>query len=115
MTPVIKGHIINSVTVIGNPTYKITRTRKHTPSPVSIAKKIAIYDYLIRFKRENDGLSPSIREIMDACDISSTSVVIYYLRDMQKAGQITMRGKRGIAIIGGVWMLKSEVPVLEPA
>lgn len=35
------------------------------------------------------GYSPSYREIMSTADISSVSVVAYYLRNLQRAGLLT--------------------------
>ena len=67
-----------------------------------------VYDYLIAFKIANQGNSPTIREIGDACGVSSTSVVRYYLDGLVKAGLIE-RNKKGhrnlcISIPGARWL-----------
>ncbi len=67
-----------------------------------------VYDYLIAFKAANQGNSPTIREIGDACKVSSTSVIRYYLDGLIKAGLIT-RDKKGhrnlfIKIPGARWL-----------
>ena len=68
-----------------------------------------IYDFIIDYKIANDGLSPSIREIATACNISSTSIVDYHIGKLVDAGKIEMRsgiGKkvRGIKVVGGLWI-----------
>ena len=65
-----------------------------------------LYRYICRYKRLHDGLSPTIREIGDACGISSTSVVNYNLQKLAKAGLIKRYGggkTRGIVVVGGEW------------
>jgi len=66
-----------------------------------------VYDYLIAFKTANEGNSPTIREIGDACGVSSTSAVRYYLDGLVEAGLIK-RNKKGhrnlcISIPGSRW------------
>jgi repressor LexA len=53
------------------------------PSP----KQQRIFDFIREFIDEHD-YPPSIREIQDACSISSTSVVDYNLRILEKKGYI---------------------------
>jgi len=50
-------------------------------------KQQRIFDYMRGFIDEHD-YPPSIRQIQEACDISSTSVVDYNLRILEKAGHI---------------------------
>lgn len=47
-----------------------------------------IFHYIARYTAER-GFSPSVREIVLACDISSTSVVTYHLRRLEAEGKIT--------------------------
>jgi repressor LexA len=51
------------------------------------AKQQRILEYIRGFIEEHD-YPPSIRQIQEACDISSTSVVDYNLRILEKQGQI---------------------------
>jgi repressor LexA len=51
------------------------------------AKQRRIVDYIEGFIDEHD-YPPSIRQIQEACDISSTSVVDYNLRILEKLGHI---------------------------
>ena len=65
-----------------------------------------ILQFIIGFKRANDGNSPTLREISGACDVASTSVVRYHLGKLQRRGLIQMpkHGQcRMISVIGGRW------------
>ena len=66
----------------------------------------AILDYLIAFKTEHDGVSPTRRQICDACNISSTGVVAHHLRQLERHGLIEMGDQytRGIGVTGGKWV-----------
>ncbi len=61
-----------------------------------------VYKYIIKYKRDNDGLSPSMREIM-AQGVSSTSVVAWHLAKLEDEGKISCNGVRGIKVTGGEW------------
>lgn len=64
-----------------------------------------VYRYIIDYKQAHDGLSPTVREIADACDISSTSVVNYNLDKLEAAGKIRRAyGLSGIQVAGGRWL-----------
>jgi repressor LexA len=52
------------------------------------------YQFIRGYLAEH-GYGPSTREIGDACGISSTSIVDYYLEDLERQGRITRT--RGIA------------------
>lgn len=60
-----------------------------------------IYEYIVDYIRDNK-MSPTLREIKQACDISSTSVVDYYLKKMERMG-LLKKGEnvsRGIVVAG---------------
>jgi repressor LexA len=59
-----------------------------------------ILEVLARFQKQN-GYPPSIREICDKADISSTSVVNYYLDQLEEMGYIERDGRvsRGIRLL----------------
>ena len=62
-----------------------------------------ILDYVQEYWVEH-GYSPAIREIGGACDISSTSVVVYHLNRLTLLGYLTRRPDyvaRGISLAGG--------------
>ena len=66
-----------------------------------------VFNFIVEFKKAHDGLSPTVREIGEACKISSTSVVAYYLKKLQDEGSIKLLGTktRGIMVKNGRWNL----------
>jgi len=63
-------------------------------------RQIKILEVLERFQLQN-GYPPSIREICDQANISSTSVVNYYLNQLEESGYIERDGRvsRGIRLV----------------
>ena len=59
-----------------------------------------ILDFLQEFYFEN-GIPPTVRDIQQACEISSTSVVDYNLRQLEEAGYLNRRKEvaRGIELL----------------
>ena len=62
-------------------------------------RHISVLEFLVKYQAEN-GRPPSIREIGDAAKISSTSVVNYYLEQLEKMGYIERDGRvsRGLRL-----------------
>lgn len=84
---------------------KLPRGRKDP----SLYKKL--YKFIIKYKTENDGLSPSLREMMKVTGIKTTSHMSYALRKLCDEGLIEMGGKglsRGIKVVGGCWLPPKE-------
>jgi repressor LexA len=75
-------------------------------------KQQSILDYIRDFIEEHD-YPPSIRQIQEACDISSTSVVDYNLRILEKQGQIRRDREvsRAIEVLHGGRRAARVVPV----
>ena len=70
-------------------------------------KENNVFGYIIQYKTDNDGLSPSYREICKELNIRSVSTVYYYIRKLEKQGKIAMGKKAsGIKVIGGRWILE---------
>jgi hypothetical protein len=72
-----------------------------------------IFRWIIEYKSQHDGNSPSLTEMMSACCISSRSVARYQLRRMQSAGLIRLAGSkqaRSICVVGGEWHM-SDNPI----
>ena len=65
------------------------------------AKRQRIIDFIHRFLRDS-GYPPTIRDIVSGCGISSTSVVDYHLKALEKAGYIRRHPEvsRGIELLG---------------
>jgi len=55
-------------------------------------RHVRVLEFLVKYQSEN-GRPPSIREIGDAAKISSTSVVNYYLEQLEKMGYIERDGR----------------------
>jgi SOS-response transcriptional repressor LexA len=72
------------------------------------AKRTRIFDFIVAYKQSHDGNSPVSRQIAEACNICSTSVVHYHLRELEKTGKIRIvRGSsRQILVRGGHWTYK---------
>ena len=75
-------------------------------------KRNRIMAFIVSFKERHDGLSPSMREIMDGCGMFSTSHVDYYLQQLEEMDLIKRSGRRGIQVIGGVWLKPEEPEVI---
>ena len=62
-------------------------------------RHVRVLEFLVKYQEEN-GRPPSIREIGDAAKISSTSVVNYYLEQLEKMGYIERDGRvsRGLRL-----------------
>lgn len=65
-----------------------------------------IFQWIVTYKTNHDGNSPSVVELMDGCAISSRSVALYQLRRLDKAGYVRLtkkRRSRSICVVGGQW------------
>jgi len=68
-----------------------------------IARK-KMMDYIIGYKEQNNGLSPTVREIGDACGMSSTSLVNHHLEELVRIGELKRIGSsRNLSVVGGRW------------
>lgn len=70
-----------------------------------------IYNF-IRAYWEEYNLSPSMREIMDGCGISSTSIVYHHILILRKEGIVDFRPKsnRTIVLVGATTNLPAPDP-----
>ncbi len=66
---------------------------------------LMVYEFILRFCEDNNGLPPSHSDIVDGLELSSTSVVNYHLRKLEEAGKIERLNyhSRNMRIIGGRW------------
>ncbi len=58
----------------------------------------AVFNYIVKYKLENNDRSPSVREIMRGCDFRSTCVAHYHLRRLESAGLIERDAKKSRSI-----------------
>lgn len=62
-------------------------------------KKVLLF--IANFKKKNSGISPSVREIMDGCEIYSTSTTSHILDVLEDEGKIErIGGARSIKLVG---------------
>ncbi|KAA3644805.1 MAG: hypothetical protein DWQ07_15480 [Chloroflexi bacterium] len=73
-----------------------------------------VFGFIVRYKTDNDGVSPTIREILAGTRITSTSMVAFYLGKLEEKGLIEALGKgvqtRNIRVIGGQWLFPPAPP-----
>jgi SOS-response transcriptional repressor LexA len=65
-----------------------------------------VFEYIVHYETQHPGASPSVREIMEALNISTSSVVAHYLDRLEDVGVITRIGygcSRGIIVVGATW------------
>lgn len=77
--------------------------------------KARVYDFLIDYKRQNDGNTPVVRDIRDGAKTSTTSRVHQCLEGLEEDGLITIRRTktgtqtiRFISIVGATWLPPKE-------
>lgn len=65
----------------------------------------AVMNFIVAYKTQH-GISPSVREIMEGCNLPSTSITNYYIDKLIKMGKITHTPgtSRGIEVVGGKWV-----------
>lgn len=87
------------------------------PLPVNDDRTLDVLAVIIAFKAKHDGLAPSAREIIQLCttNITSVSMVHYYLNRLERAGRIRQlrdphgrRVARGIFVVNGRWVPPSS-------
>ena len=71
-------------------------------------KQIRILEFIESYLDENQ-IPPSIRDIQVACDISSTSVVQYNMRNLEKFGFISRR----VDVARGIQIIRNETSPTE--
>ena len=67
-----------------------------------------VYEFIVQYKEQNDGLSPTVDDITETCGFSSKSITYHHLRMLCKAGLLTAvtsgRGRvRGWRVTGATW------------
>lgn len=64
-----------------------------------------IFEFIINYKRENDGCAPSFDDIVDGTGYSK-STVSHHVGQLEKYGFLRTGGYKMIAITGGKWMVQ---------
>lgn len=76
---------------------------------------LVVLKFIVDFKEAHDGCSPSVRDIVAACDYSTESVASYHLKRLESAGLIKRFGNRdtarNIMVVGGCWKMGEKIDV----
>lgn len=65
-----------------------------------------VFNFIVTFKRDHDGLAPTVKEIAEALVVSE-STVKYHLLKLKGDNRIRT-SRRGIEVSGGAWDLPDE-------
>ena len=70
-----------------------------------------VFIYIIDYCRKSSGVPPTVREIQRQLNISSTSMVAFYLDKLAADGRIERKSDtaRGISVPGAIWVYPAEV------
>lgn len=70
------------------------------------ANDAKVLAFIVDFKRQHDGLAPTMSEIADACNFSTNSLVSFYLTRLEGQRLIRRHEGRagGIEVVGGRWV-----------
>ena len=76
---------------------------------------LQIYRFIVDYKAQHDGNSPTIRQIQRACGVNSTSVVVSLLNNLELQGLIRRPRNgtdksRNIEVVGGTWTCVKIMP-----
>jgi SOS-response transcriptional repressor LexA len=73
------------------------------------------YAFIVAYKLQNDGNSPSVREIMAGVELSTPFLVTKVLRKLEKDGRITRKagGHCQITVIGGSWTIPGAENIIK--
>ena len=63
-----------------------------------------IYQYMLDYKKQNDGNYPSVRRICRTFGIASTNTVHQILHELIEAGKLEQNEDRQIMVVGGLWL-----------
>ena len=70
-------------------------------------RPIEIFRFIVKYKEDNNGISPTVAEIAEHMGGLSSSMVNMYLRTLQDQGRITLPPKgvaRGIQVDKSAWV-----------
>lgn len=81
--------------------------------PEMIDRCQRLYDFIVEYKRKNDGNSPTYRDVINSVDgLTSSSMVMFYMRKLEIFGLIRWTDPEGTArrvqVVGGHWQMEGE-------
>lgn len=90
---------------LAQPCYDLAHMSEQQATPALNERSRTVLDFIRGFVRRHR-VAPSIREIMAGCDLTTTSVVEYYLQRLEREGYLrrsmrtgTYRAPRGIVLV----------------
>lgn len=67
------------------------------------------FDFIVKFKREHDGVAPTVQEICNEVGWASKNSGAKALTEMEERGWIRLNaGARMIEVIGGQWVYEGR-------
>jgi len=76
------------------------------PNQLNNPMRKQVFDFIVTFKQEHNGNSPTIIEIAEACGFASKNTAHFYLGILEKNGLISrpfFGASRMIEVTGGTW------------
>lgn len=92
----------------------LNRQRQYDTVLRDQARADAVLDEIIKYKRANDGIAPSVRELVALCDlpgVGSVSQLLPLLARLEMQDKIMRLPKgatRNIQVVGGAWVFDDE-------
>lgn len=66
------------------------------------ATRDLVFQYIVDYKRQHDGVSPSLTELARRLAMNRTTAR-YHVLMLEHEGRIRLVGRRAIEVIGGTW------------
>ena len=67
-----------------------------------------VYEFIVQYKSDHDGISPNLREITDGVGLASVSTSAQHIRALRRAGLIKIKAghnrARGLEVRGAIWI-----------
>ena len=83
--------------------YRTQELAERFPAAEMTAATKRVYDLLVAYKRDNDGVSPTLRGMSATLGVGKAAVA-YQLNKLEHLGFIKRDlGRRAISVIGGRW------------
>lgn len=70
--------------------------------PPNMAGRERVYRAILDYAGEHGGNTPTRRELLELCDMSSTSVVSYHIAHLVEDGLLELRDRK-LIVCGGTW------------
>ena len=68
---------------------------------------VDLFVFILHYKEDHDGNSPTYREMAKGIGVKSTNTVWVYIQDMIKAGVLDVKDKK-LRVVEGKWSYEPE-------